>query len=54
MTKKQLKKNMRVWCQWKSRYLYFVGMVGDKYKFIDICDAITIVNEAQLSRLIVK
>lgn len=54
MTKKQLKKSMKVWCQWKSRYLYFVGMVGDKYKFIDICDAITIVSEEQLSRLIAK
>ena len=54
MTKKQLKKNILVCCQCISIYLYFVGMVGDKYKFIDICDAITIVNEAQLSRLNVK
>ena len=55
MKKSELKKNMKVWCWWKSRYLYFTGrMVRGQYEFRDIDDAITLVTEADLEQLKIK
>ena len=55
MSKNELKKNIKVWCWWKSRHLYYVGKIGeDKYKFVDICDAITIISEEDLKKLEVR
>lgn len=55
MKKEELKKNIRVWCWWKSRYYYYSGyMIGSKYKFVDICDCIELMDEDDLSRLEIK
>ena len=55
MTREELKKGMKVWCWWKSKNLYYTGqIVNGKYKFVDICDAITMVSEEQLEKLKVR
>lgn len=52
MAKEQLKKGAKVWCWWKSRYLWYTGqIVNGRHKFVDACDAITMVNEEHLSEL---
>ncbi len=66
MTKQELTKGTRAWCWWKSRTLYFTGLEYDKmitdrktgtrekvhfYKFRDICDAITMITDDQLTKL---
>lgn len=41
ITSKELKKGTRVWCWWKSRYLYYQGMqLNGYYKFVDVNDVI--------------
>lgn len=55
MKKTELKKNVKVWCWWKSRYLYFTGrVIQGEYEFRDICDAVTMVTEAQLEKLEIR
>lgn len=55
MKKEELKKNVRVWCWWKSRYLYYTGqIINREYEFEDICGAKTMIEEKCLSRLEVK
>lgn len=49
---KNIKQGTRFWCWWKSRYLYFAGRIGDKYKFVDICDAVTILGDKDLEKLV--
>lgn len=66
MTKNELKKGVKVWCWWKSRYLYYTGYEGNEtgynlktkdytprhyYKFEDICGATTIIYDEQLEKL---
>ncbi len=52
MTKDQLYRHAKVWCWWKSRYLWYTGrIVIGGYEFRDICDAITIVPEDSLGEL---
>lgn len=52
MKTNELKKRMKVWCWWKSRFLYYTGIVinGD-YKFVDINGAITMIIEKDLEHL---
>ena len=55
MTKNELRKNMKVWCWWKSRSLYYTGqIIRGQYKFIDICDAITMIDEKDLEKLEIR
>lgn len=55
MKKTELKKNIKVWCWWKSRSLYYTGrVINGKYEFVDICDAITMITEEQLAKLQIK
>ena len=52
---RDMKKNAKVWCWWKSRNLYFTGrIIQGKYEFIDTCDAITMIGEDQLDQLEMK
>lgn len=52
MKPSELKKGQRVWCWWKSRYLWYTGIVRDGvYEFRDVCDAITVVAEENLENL---
>lgn len=55
MMKSELKKNIKVWCWWKSRNLYYTGqIINGEYKFVDICDCVTMINEEQLTKLKIK
>lgn len=52
MKTNELKKNIKVWCGWKSRFLYYTGIViNGEYKFVDINDAITMITEKDLEHL---
>jgi hypothetical protein len=52
MKKAELQENIKVWCWWKSRYLYYTGrVINGKYKFVDVCDAITMIEEKSLEGL---
>lgn len=37
-----------------SRYLYFEGMCGKQYKFVDIADAVVIMSEKDVKALVIK
>lgn len=69
MTVKELKKGCKVWCWWKSRYLYYSGIEGYEqgynlktkdytprhyYKFNDICDAETRIYDEDLEKLEIR
>ena len=55
MTKNELKKNVKVWCWWKSRILYYTGqIINGQYKFVDVCDAVTMINKEDLEKLEVR
>ena len=44
-----------VWCGWKSRYLWFTGVVRNgEFVFRDAMDAITVVSEEGLKNLEVR
>lgn len=53
MTAKDLKPGVRVWCWWKSRYMWYVGKAhnGKDYKFTDIADAVFYMNAEQVGKL---
>lgn len=58
MTKNELKSRVKVWCWWKSRYLYYTGFEFTHkpsgvhyYRFRDICGAITDVTDSDLGSL---
>lgn len=52
MRKDELFTGVKVWCWWKSRYLYYTGTVSrGKYKFVDDLDAITMIAEKDLMKL---
>lgn len=52
MRKDELFTGVKVWCWWKSRYLYYTGTVlRGKYKFVDDLDAITMIAEKDLMKL---
>lgn len=55
MSKNELKKNIKVWCWWKSRSLYYTGrIINNEYEFVDICDCITMISEESLKKLEVR
>ena len=55
MKKSELKKNVRVWCWWKSRYLYYEGkQLNGYYKFVDITGDIFWFLEKGLEDLEIK
>lgn len=69
MLKEELKKGTRVWCWWKSRYMYFSGTEGTEtgyniktkdytprhyYNFDDICGASTKIYDEELEELEIK
>jgi len=51
-----LEKNMKVWCWWKSRNLYFTGRIikGGEYEFVDEIGAITMLQREEVSKLQIK
>ena len=49
-----MKKGARCWCWWMSRYLYFEGMCGNRYKFVDIADAVVYMSAEDVKKLVVK
>lgn len=66
MTKQELTKGTRAWCGWKSRTIEFTGREWDRkgynprtgdytpehqYEFRDICGAITMITDDQLTKL---
>ena len=52
MKAEELKKGTKVWCWWKSRYLWFSGVVRDGvYEFRDVCDVVVRVAEEDLGNL---
>ena len=59
MTRDGLKKGARVWCSWKSRYLYYTGREITRagvhyYVFEDITDAVTEITDSQLGKLEIR
>jgi hypothetical protein len=55
MRKQDLRKNVKAWCWWKSRNLYFTGrVINGNYEFTDINGAITMIDEGQLASLEAK
>ena len=55
MTKGNLKKNVRVWCWWKSRYLYYTGIQKNNiFVFEDIAGEAIMINKESLKNLEVK
>lgn len=66
MTKEEIKNNVKVWCWWKSRNLYYTGYEGYEqgynvatkdytprhyYRFEDICGAITRIYDEDVEKL---
>lgn len=52
MKKSELKKDVKVWCWWKSRILYYTGkVVRGKYQFVDASDLLAMISEEQLKEL---
>lgn len=48
----KLIKNTRIWCWWKSRFLYFTGtQINGKYKFVDIADVVIWLTEKEVTQL---
>lgn len=67
MKKEQLEKNLKVWCWWKSRFIYYTGKIINKvpsafnnfegelvYVFEDISGVIIHINEEELKKLEIK
>ena len=58
MDKKELKKDARYWCWWRSRYIYYLGFTSrnsdgtEVYKFEDIAGVIVSVGESKLKELV--
>lgn len=52
MRETALRKGAKVWCWWLSRFLWYTGkIINGEYKFVDICDAITLIDRSRLSEL---
>lgn len=55
MKKSDLKKGMKVWCWWRSRYLWFTGVVRHgAFEFRDAGDAIIVIAEENLKNLEIR
>ena len=61
MKKSELKKDVKVWCWWKSRTLYYTGkvvreryqfkVVRERYQFVDASGLLAMIDEEQLKEL---
>lgn len=67
--KEELKRDLKVWCWWKSRSLYYTGVEGYEkgynlqtkdytprhyYRFRDVCGAVTRIYDEDLEKLMIK
>lgn len=53
MTKQDLRAGERYWAWWMSRYLWYQGRAynGKDFDFVDIADAVVVLNEEQIQKL---